>query len=151
MSTPTTMKGWSALALIYPVFQYRYSPCILVLSKSKLYLFQQNYGLGKQEDEWRGMQQGMDVDREQGTVSHHPGWPGPPPGARPVPIPPGLHPPQPPQVAIDFWPIKCYPFPNCRLCPIPPQQPPHSLFRLLHTVKTGVEVIPADLHSHHNR
>ena len=44
--------------------------------------------------------QGMDVDREQqGTVSHHPGWPGPPPGARPVPLPPGLHPPQPPQVA----------------------------------------------------
>ena len=40
----------------------------------------------------------MDVDREQGTVSHHPGWPGPPPGARPVPLPPGLHPPQPPQV-----------------------------------------------------
>jgi len=58
---------------------------------------QQNYGIGKQEDEWSRGMQGMDVDREQGTVSHHPGWPGPPPGARPVPLPPGLHPPQPPQ------------------------------------------------------
>ena len=68
-----------------------------MLSNVIVVLLQQNYGLGKQEDEWRGMQ-GMDVDREQGTVSHHPGWPGPPPGARPVPLPPGLHPPQPPQV-----------------------------------------------------
>ena len=53
---------------------------------------QQNYGLGKQDEDWRGLQQGMDVDRDQqgqGTVAHHPGWPaGPPPGARPVPCPP---------------------------------------------------------------
>ena len=47
----------------------------------------------------------MDVDsRDSGqTISHHPAWPGsgpvaqqPPHGARPVPVPPGLHPPQPP-------------------------------------------------------
>jgi len=46
---------------------------------------QQNYG-GREEDFLR-----MDVDRE-----HHPGWAGPPLGARPVPHPPTLHPPQPP-------------------------------------------------------
>merc|ERR1719309_1142531 len=41
----------------------------------------------------------MEVDRETGgqTITHHPQWPGPPLGARPVPHPPGLHPPQPPQ------------------------------------------------------
>ena len=48
----------------------------------------------------------MDVDRDGGqTIAHHPQWPGPGPGpvtaqpphgARPVPVPPGLHPPQPP-------------------------------------------------------
>ena len=51
----------------------------------------------------------MDIDRDSGqTIPHHPQWPvslpaggsmppGPPHGARPVPHPPGLHPPQPPQ------------------------------------------------------
>ena len=44
----------------------------------------------------------MDVDRDGGqTISHHPQWAGPVPqgpphGARPVPVPPGLHPPGPP-------------------------------------------------------
>ena len=43
----------------------------------------------------------MEVDRDSGqTIAHHPQWPGvsqgPPHGARPVPVPPGLHPPQPP-------------------------------------------------------
>ena len=44
----------------------------------------------------------MDVDRDGGqTISHHPQWggtvpQGPPHGARPVPVPPGLHPPGPP-------------------------------------------------------
>ena len=55
----------------------------------------------------------MDIDRDSGqTIPHHPQWPnipggpsgsmppvGPPHGARPVPHPPGLHPPQPPQSA----------------------------------------------------
>ena len=46
------------------------------------------------------------MDRDGGqTIAHHPQWPGPGPGpvtaqpphgARPVPVPPGLHPPQPP-------------------------------------------------------
>jgi len=40
---------------------------------------------------------GMDIDSQ--TVSHHPQWGAAPPGARPVPHPPGLHPPQPPSNA----------------------------------------------------
>ena len=59
---------------------------------------QQNYGMVKNDDDYR-MMAGMDVDREAQTIAHHPQWPGPPLGARPVPHPPGLHPPQPPQTA----------------------------------------------------
>jgi len=60
---------------------------------------QGGYGFNKNEEEFnRGI--GMEVDRDSGqTISHHPQWPGPqgpPHGARPVPVPPGLHPPQPP-------------------------------------------------------
>ena len=130
MSTLTTMRGWSALALIYPVFQYRYTLENIVV-KIKTIFFQQNYGLGKQEDEWRGMQ-GMDVDREQGTVSHHPGWPGPPPGARPVPLPPGLHPPQPPQVAslspillLSFSKLQAVPHSSPATTPLSVSTPPY--------------------------
>ena len=121
-----------------------------MLSKVIVVLFQQNYGLGKQEDEWRGMQ-GMDVDREQGTVSHHPGWPGPPPGARPVPLPPGLHPPQPPQVQESVFDHLMDNIPNCRLCPTPPQLPPHFRCQLLLIGKMGVVVIQVDLLSLLNR
>ena len=58
-------------------------------------------GFSKSEEEFtRSI--GMDVDRDGGqTISHHPQWggsvpQGPPHGARPVPVPPGLHPPGPP-------------------------------------------------------
>lgn len=66
-------------------------------------------GLAKNEDEYNWNVNTMDVDRDNAqTIAHHPGqWPsipgapgmpsGPPIGARPVPHPPGLHPPQPPQ------------------------------------------------------
>jgi len=51
-----------------------------------------------------------------------------------------------------FLSLLAYTRPNLlRLCPIPPQQPSHSLFRPLPTVKTGVEVIPADPRSLHNK
>jgi len=64
-------------------------------------------GLAKPDDDYMRSMSGMDIDRDSGqTVSHHPGpvWPsslppglpGPPHGARPVPHPPGLHPPQQP-------------------------------------------------------
>jgi len=59
---------------------------------------QQNYGMRSEEDFMRSMS-GMEVDtRGEGTVAHHPQWPGglaPPLGARPVPHPGssgGLHP-----------------------------------------------------------
>ena len=46
---------------------------------------QQNYGMIKTDDfDLRNMS-GMEVDRESQTIAHHPQWPGPPPGARPVP------------------------------------------------------------------
>jgi len=61
-------------------------------------------GLTKSEDDYMRSMNSMEIDRESGqTIAHHPGvgaWPGmpgPPLGARPVPHPPGLHPPQPPQ------------------------------------------------------
>lgn len=65
---------------------------------------QGGYGFPKSEEDY-SRTIGMDVDsRDSGqTISHHPAWPGsgpvpqqPPHGARPVPVPPGLHPPQPP-------------------------------------------------------
>jgi len=78
---------------------------------------QQNYGMVKSDEDYMRSMSGMEVDREAQTVAHHPQgcklilwssvassesssvsqWPGPPLGARPVPHPPGLHPPQPPQ------------------------------------------------------
>jgi len=61
---------------------------------------QGGYGFPKNEEDFRNSI-GMEVDRDGGqTIAHHPAqWsagPGPPHGARPVPVPPGLHPPQPP-------------------------------------------------------
>ena len=58
---------------------------------------QGGYGFTKNEEDF-SRSIGMDVDRDGGqTIAHHPQWPqGPPHGARPVPVPPGLHPPQPP-------------------------------------------------------
>ena len=60
---------------------------------------QGGYGFTKNEEDF-SRSIGMDVDRDGGqTIAHHPQWPqGPPHGARPVPVPPGLHPPQPPVV-----------------------------------------------------
>jgi len=68
---------------------------------------QGGYGLGsKDQEDYMRMAAGssMEIDRDGGqSLPHHGpgGWPGgalpAPPGARPVPIPPGLHPPQPPQ------------------------------------------------------
>lgn len=58
-------------------------------------------GFSKSEEEF-SRSIGMDVDRDGSqTISHHPQWAGPVPqgpphGARPVPVPPGLHPPGPP-------------------------------------------------------
>ena len=119
----------------------------------KIFL-QQNYGLGKQDEDWRGLQQGMDVDRDQqgqGTVAHHPGWPaGPPPGARPVPCPPGIHPPQPPQVE-QLVAFKTLQIQTCRLCPTLPPPPPHCRCRLHLTVKTEEERTMADRPSLLNR
>jgi len=75
---------------------------------------QGGYGLTKTEDDYMRSISSMDIDRDSGqTIAHHPQWPslpsgslpsgsmppGPPHGARPVPHPPGLHPPQPPQSA----------------------------------------------------
>jgi len=74
---------------------------------------QGGYGLTKTEDDYMRSISSMDIDRDSGqTIPHHPQWPnipggpsgsmppvGPPHGARPVPHPPGLHPPQPPQSA----------------------------------------------------
>ena len=149
MSTLTTMRGWSALALIYPVFQYRYTLKILSSKSKRFFFFSKIMALASKRMSggvcrvwmWTGSRV-LCLTTLAGLA--HPLVPGQYLSLLAFTHPNLLR-------WLLFHPFCCSPIPNCRLCPTPPPRPPPCPSRLLPTGKTGAEATPADLRSPRNR